>query len=308
MERVGLSGATRAFQCCLPAGNASKMFAVSSTTHMAELAPRSLTWVKADLHLHTAEDPLDEIDYSAEEILHHAHGQGFRVLAITLHDKVFDDHRVFARARELGVLLIQAAELRIEGADVVILNVTPQEAATLQSFEDLRRLRARRGDTLLTFAPHPFYRAGGSIGHRLEALVDCFDAIEHCHFHVPLFNPNIPAARLAKRHGLALIATSDAHRRRFFGDHYSLLGLEDEVSSPTIENVFAAIRAHRVERVSPTGGLPRLLSLLLFLFVIHPLLVRLPSSKRVQARKLARNANAPGRRSIAPARVGAASA
>ena len=244
----------------------------------------SLAWVKADLHLHTAEDPLDEVDYTALELLDRAATLGYGVLAVTLHDKVFDDERAFTLARELGILLIPAAELRIQGADTVLLNVTAPEAAGIQTFEDLRRLRAARGDSLLVFAPHPFYRFGGSIGSRIESCLDCFDAIEFCHFHVPVFDPNVAATRLARRSGKPLLATSDAHRRQFFGENYSLLGLAPG-QPPTIEAVFAAIRADRIHRVSPTGGLPRLLAMLIFLFVVHPILVRLPGSKRARARQ-----------------------
>lgn len=244
----------------------------------------SLTWIKADLHLHTAEDPLDEVDYTALELLERAAALGYDVLAVTLHDKVFDDERAFARARELGILLIPAAELRIQGADTVLLNLTAREAAGIKTFDDVRRLRAARGDSLLVFAPHPFYQFGGSIGSRIESCLDCFDAIEFCHFHVPVFDPNAAAARLAKRNGKPLLATSDAHRRRFFGENYSLLGLRP--GQPlTIESVFAAIRADRIHLVSPTGGLPRLLAMLTFLFVVHPIMVRLPGAKRVRARR-----------------------
>ena len=251
-------------------------------------------WVKADLHLHTAEDPLDEIDYTATELLDFAHAQGFRILAVTLHDKVFDDPAVFARAEAMGILLIPAAELRIEGADAVILNLTVEEAARIKSFDDLRRLRAQRGESLFVLAPHPYYRLGGSIGARIEGYLDCFDAIEFCHFHVPLLDPNAPAARLAKRSGKPLLATSDAHQRRFFGQNYSLLALDKSCALPTVDAVFAAIRADRIQRVSPSGGLSRLLALLFFLFLIHPILVRLPGAKRVQARKGRRSADAPG--------------
>ena len=249
-------------------------------------ADSSLEWIKADLHLHTAEDPFDEIDYTAAELLECAHHGGFRVLAITLHDKVFDAPEIFARARDLGILLIQATELRIEGADAVLLNIGVEEAAGIHTFDDLRRLRAQRGNSLFVFAPHPFYRFGGSIGHRLKQYIDCFDAIEYCHFHVPLFNPNAPAVRLAARVGKPLIATSDAHRLRFFGEHYSLLGLADTTQIPAIEDVFDALRVDRIRRISPTGGLPRFLALIIFLFVIHPLLARLPGSKRTRARRL----------------------
>ncbi len=246
-----------------------------------------LEWVKADLHLHTAEDPFDEIDYTASELLDRAHQDEFQVLAITLHDKVFDAPEIFAKARDLGILLIPAAELRIEGADAVLLNINVKEAASIHTFEDLRQFRACRGASLLVFAPHPFYRFGGSIGRRLEQYLDCFDAIEHCHFHVPLFNPNAPAARLAAKANKPLLATSDAHRLRFFGEHYSLLGLTRSSQPPTLEAVFEAIHAHRIRRINPTGGLARFLALMIFLFLIHPVLTRMPGSKRAQARGLA---------------------
>ncbi len=248
-------------------------------------AARALQWFKADLHLHTAEDPFDEVNYTALELVERAHTLGFRVLAVTLHDKVIDDHRAFDRARELGLLLIPAVERRIEGADVVLLNVTPDQSDALRSFEDLRQLRAGRGGSLLVLAPHPYYHLGGSIGGRIDHHLDCFDAIEHCHFHVPLLNPNRPARRLAHRHNKPLLATSDSHRKQFFGRHYSYLGLKAETDAvPTVEAVFDAIRSHRIRRVAPTGGLLRLIGLLFFIFVTHPVLVRLPGSKRTRSR------------------------
>ncbi len=253
------------------------------TISAVKTAADAWNWVKADLHLHTAEDPLDEIDYTALELIDHAAEEGFRVLAVTLHDKVFDEPAAFAHARARGILLIPAAELRIEGADTVLLNVTVAEAATVRTFDDLRRLRAARGKSLLVFAPHPFYRMGGSIGPRIEQHLDCFDAIEFCHFHVPVFDPNVPAVRLAHRTGKPLLATSDAHRRRFFGQNYSFLGVPHGALT-TIEAVFDAIRADRVRRISPTGGLARLVALLFFLFFVHPILVRLPGSKRRRTR------------------------
>ena len=258
----------------------------SSISRVAVPLPNdpSLVWIKADLHLHTAEDPLDEIDYTALELIERAATLGFRILAVTLHDKVFDDPAAFRRARELGILLIPAAELRIEGADTVLLNITVAEAAAIKTFDDLRRLRAVRGESLLVLAPHPFYRIGGSIGARIERELDCFDAIEYCHFHVPFFDPNRAAVRLAERHGKPILATSDAHRQRFFGQNYSLLGMSSD-DVPATADVFAAIRAGRIRRVSPTGGLPRFFALLFFILLVHPILVHLPGSKRRLARR-----------------------
>src|SRR5947208_13280146 len=106
---------------------------------------KSEDWIKIDLHIHTLDDPKDAVDYSAHQLLERARSLGFRVLAITLHDAVFDRQEVFADAAAMGILLISAAEVRLCGADVIILNVTAGEIAELKSFDDLRRLRARRG-------------------------------------------------------------------------------------------------------------------------------------------------------------------
>src|SRR2546430_14691581 len=133
-------------------------------------------WVKIDLHIHTLDDPKDAVDYSAHQLLERAQTLGFRVLAITLHDAVFDRQEVFADAAAMGILLLPAAEMRLHGADVIVLNVNAEEMAQLRSFDDLRRLRARRGSSIFTIAPHPFYRLGGSIGSRLLQEIDCFDA------------------------------------------------------------------------------------------------------------------------------------
>src|SRR6266849_7444191 len=119
-------------------------------------------WVKLDLHIHTLDDPKDAVDYSAHQLLERARSLGFRVLAITLHDAVFDRQEVFADAAAMGILLIPAAEVRLCGADVIVLNVTAGEIAALKSFDDLRQLRARRGMSIFAIAPHPFYVLGGS--------------------------------------------------------------------------------------------------------------------------------------------------
>src|SRR5438445_11349970 len=124
-------------------------------------------WIKLDLHIHTLDDPKGKLDYSARGLLARAGRLGFRLLAITLHDAVFDHAEIFAAAERLGILLIPAAEMRIEGADIILLNVRAEEVTGLRSFHDVRALRAERDQSLFTIAPHPFYILGGSSGMRL---------------------------------------------------------------------------------------------------------------------------------------------
>src|SRR5881398_94949 len=228
-------------------------------------------WTKTDLHIHTLDDPKDAVDYSAHQLLERARSLGFRVLAITLHDAVFERKEVYADAAAMGILLIPAAEVRLQGADVIVLNVTADEIADLKDFDDLRLLRTRRGNSIFTIAAHPFYVFGGSIGSRLLAEIDCFDAIEYCHFHIGLFNPNRRAKRVATRFGKPLIATSDAHRLHAFGRHYTSMRMPPAL---TVENVFAALRMSRLKLTSPSSSLTDFVSAIYFVFLMHPFRVR----------------------------------
>lgn len=225
-------------------------------------------WIKLDLHIHTLDDPKDKIDYSAHQLLERARALGFHVLAITLHDAVFDRAEVFADAKEMGILLIPAAEVRLEGADVVTLNVAPDEIARLRNFDDLRKLRAERGASIFTFAPHPFYVLGASIGSRLMDELDCFDGIEWCHFYKGWFNPNRRAERLAAKYGKRLIATSDAHRLHAFGSHFTSIPRPMEL---TAENVLNALRSGPIRLTSPPSSLMEILNAFYFVFIKHPL-------------------------------------
>jgi predicted metal-dependent phosphoesterase TrpH len=224
-------------------------------------------WIKMDLHIHTLDDPKDAVDYSAHQLLERARSLGFGVLAITLHDAVFDRKEVYADAAAMGILLIPAAEVRLCGADVIVLNVTAEEVAQLNDFDDLRRLRTQRGSSIFMIAPHPFYVFGASIGARLLKEIDCFDAIEVYHFHKGLFNPNWRAKRVARQFGKPLIATSDAHQLHAFGNHYTSIAAPAEL---TVENVLAALRSGALRITSPPCSFRDLVSTIYFVFLAHP--------------------------------------
>ena len=83
----------------------------------------------------------------------------------------------------MGIVLIQAAEMRLEGADVVLLNVRPADVENLRTFADLRALRARLGDRNLFVSRRIL---SSFLGHRSASgcfgRSDCFDGIEICSF------------------------------------------------------------------------------------------------------------------------------
>jgi predicted metal-dependent phosphoesterase TrpH len=234
---------------------------------MSTSTSENANWIKIDLHIHTLDDPKDAVDYSAHELLERARALGFRVLAITLHDAVFNRQEVFDDAAAMGILLIPAAEVRLCGAHVLVLNVTGEELAKLKDFEALRELRTQRGSSVFIIAPHPFYVFGSSIGARLLEEIDCFDAIELCHFHKGLFNPNRRAQKVATQFDKPLVATSDAHRLHAFGRHYTTIPRPPEL---TAESVFSALRTGPVSLTSPPASFVDLMSTAYFIFLAHP--------------------------------------
>lgn len=254
-------------------------------------------WIKVDLHIHTLDDPKDAIDYSAHELLERARSLGFSVLAIALHDAVFDCAEIFADAASMGILLIPAAEVRLEGADIILLNVRSGEIESLRSMDDLEALRRRRGPSLFTIVPHPFYVFGGSIGDKLVRRINCFDAIELCHFWGRFFNPNRRAIEVATHFKKPLIATSDAHRLHTFGSHYTSIPRPAEL---TIENILAALRAGPLRLTSPPCSLADLVSTIYWVFVAHPLRRRFRRHQQNSAVSRDGKSLAPGKRAGQP--------
>src|SRR4029079_874139 len=120
--------------------------------------------------------------------------------------------------------------------------------------------------------PHPFYVLGGSIGKRSIDEIDCFDAIELCHFHKGLFNPNRRAMQVAEQFGKPLIATSDAHQLSAFGHHDTTI---PRPSTLTPEAIFSELRAGRGRSSSPAATLREIFSTFYFVFIEHPLRSRL---------------------------------
>jgi predicted metal-dependent phosphoesterase TrpH len=201
---------------------------------------RKLRPLKADLHLHTAEDPLDRIRYTAKEIISRAAEEGFDVLSITNHQLMTFSSELFSYARERGILLIPGIEVTIRRRHVLLLN--PPLGKAVSDFSLLAKFR--RPETLIV-APHPYFPSIYSLNGYLLKHRHLFDALEYHPFYSPRINFNQKAMEVARSHGFPLIGNSDAHFLSEFGTTYSLIYAEKN-----LESVFTAIRARRVEVVS----------------------------------------------------------
>ncbi len=203
--------------------------------------------LKADLHIHTSEDPHDPIAYSARELIDYAKTLGFEVISITLHNKLLISKSLSGYAKKNGILLIPGVELNIEGADVLAYNIKPEDARKIKKISDLKEIKKRKN--ILIAAPHPYY-VYRSLGKKLVQNIKLFDAIEYCHFYLKWMNaPNKKAARTAHLHSKPLIGNSDMHHLWRMNTTYTLIDSKKDINS-----VINAIKKGNIKVVSTHLG------------------------------------------------------
>jgi predicted metal-dependent phosphoesterase TrpH len=200
-----------------------------------------MTPLKADLHIHTSEDPEDLVLYSATELIDRACGLGYSVLAITNHNRVTYSKYLNDYAKERGIILIPGTEATIQGRHILLYKMDFNHV-DLNKIANLKHLK--RPDNLI-IAPHPYFPSFVALRGMLKLHVNLFDAVEYCHCYTRILDFNRPAQKFAKKHHLPLVGTSDAHQRCQFHRTYSLIE-----SEPEIESVINAIKAGRVRIIS----------------------------------------------------------
>lgn len=198
--------------------------------------------VKVELHTHTDDDPSDAIRYSARELVEAAVARGYGALAITLHDRFFDDAATIAFAKARGLVLLPAIERTIEGRHILLVNF-PRACEGIVTFDALRAFKADHPQGLVV-AAHPFFPFGSSLGRTLlERHADLWDAIEVNAFHTGLVDFNRRARAWAAARGRPLVGNGDVHQLAQLGNCYSLVSVEGEV---TADGLCDAIRRGQV--------------------------------------------------------------
>ena len=80
--------------------------------------------LKADFHSHTAEDPFHPwITYTAKDLIKNMAKRGYDVLAITCHNKRVFTEDLKKYAKKQGLLLIPGMELRLQGKDILLIDL-----------------------------------------------------------------------------------------------------------------------------------------------------------------------------------------
>jgi predicted metal-dependent phosphoesterase TrpH len=203
--------------------------------------------LKIDFHIHTGEDPSDNIAYDARRLIDRAAELQFDAIAITNHDiRTFDDS-LLRYAAERGILLLPGMEAHFSGFHVVIINPPHAVQPRGRTFRDLAALRS---EETLVFAPHPFFPGIKSLGKETRPNIHLFDALELCQYHNPLVDFNARARRLAREFAKPMVATSDSHYLWQFGRSYCLVQAERNRAS-----IIRAVKEGRLENVSPPHSL-----------------------------------------------------
>ena len=198
--------------------------------------------LKVELHSHSADDPVDRIAYSTNQLIERAAALGYTALAVTLHDRQLDIRPFASLAAERGVTLIPGIERTIHGKHVLLLNFR-RGAEDVMSFEDLARLRQREPG--LVVAPHAFFPAPTCLRGLMDHHADLFDAVEYNAMFTSTVNFNRRAEVWAKERGKPMVGNGDVHRLRQLGTTYSMIDAE-----PNADAICAAVRAGRVEVVA----------------------------------------------------------
>lgn len=190
--------------------------------------------LKADLHIHTKGDPVDYyLEYTPQDIVNIAAKQKYDVLAFTWHDKVFQTKPLQAYAKKKGITLLQGVELSIQKKHTLVYNITPEEAAKINTFEDLYALK----DHVLVGAAHPFFILPSCLGNTVFEHPKLFDFMEHSHFYTKTINFNRKAAIAAERLQVPLLANSDIHSLSWFGKEYTMIDAKS-----TLDGIIDALK------------------------------------------------------------------
>jgi predicted metal-dependent phosphoesterase TrpH len=184
--------------------------------------------LKVDLHLHTEEDPCDNILYDARSLVDRAAAMAFDALAITLHDRQLAEPGIVDYARDRGITLLPGIERTIEDKHVLLINF-PADVERVRTFAELAALKSRANG--LVIAPHPFFPNRASLRSALQTHADLFDAVEWSYFWTRALNFNARAAGWASEHGKPLVGNSDLHDIRQLGRTHSVVFAERDADS-----------------------------------------------------------------------------
>jgi len=178
-----------------------------------------------DLHCHTSAS-FDSLARPGD-VVRAAAARGLTHLIVTDHDRIEGALKARDEA-PAGLTVIVGEEVRTADGDLIAAYLERAVAPGMSALETVAAVREQGG---LVGIPHPFDRRRGSLllDAGMTALVPLVDWIE-IHNARLVGRGNERAAGLAKEHGVAGVAVSDAHSVLEVGVAYT--ALEGDPSTP----------------------------------------------------------------------------
>ena len=179
--------------------------------------------LKAELHIHTGSDPKDTyINYSNKEIIDEMKRRGYDVLAITCHNKYFDDKKTLEYAKHKGIILIEGIEKTIDKKHVLVYNAPKKEVEKAKTLDDLWEIKNKNKDVLI-IAPHPYFIGSTCLKNEILRYKNLFDSYEISFFYTRGFDMNKKTVKLAKKLNKPLVGNCDIHNINFRGNVYTII-------------------------------------------------------------------------------------
>lgn len=204
--------------------------------------------LKCQFHTHAAGDPIDNINYSPEELINRAAEFKYDILSITCHRKVIFSEELEKYAKEKNILLLPGIELEINKKHILGINID-KEIEQVDSFKKLKKYKKNHPQCLI-IAPHPFFPTNKSLKTDLIENIDLFDAIEISFAYTLIINFNKKAEKTAKKFNKPLLAMSDCHILRYLDTGYALIEAQKEKAK-----IIHAIKKDKIKNITARTNL-----------------------------------------------------
>jgi glycosyltransferase involved in cell wall biosynthesis len=164
--------------------------------------------IDIDLHMHT--DHSHDCATPVEVLLATARDQGLGAIAVTDHNVVTGAHEAAAKARDFGVKVIVAEEVKTDHqGEVIGLFIDEQIPRGLSLTETVAEIKRQGG---LVYVPHPFDRMHAVPDYEhLLTIVEDIDLMEVYNPRVAIGSFNEEAERFAAKYRILAAAGSDSH-------------------------------------------------------------------------------------------------
>ncbi len=197
-------------------------------------------WLKAELHAHCCLDPVDYrvCSHTPEQLISEAARFGYRVLAITCHNRDVWTRELSDYAEALNITLIPGMEVSVCGRRHVLAY---NFQTAWQELDTIEKLRARKRNDTLVVAPHSFFPARSCLRGLLLPNLDVFDALEVSGFFTTRIDFNRTAVKIASEYGKPMVGNGDVHQLWQLGKTCTWIN-----SAPGVLSILQAIKQGRV--------------------------------------------------------------